>query len=199
MALELEGLLSTGVGSVNVITGPMFAGKSRELLEHLRRAGRAGIARCLIRPSMDVRGELPGVALKTHAGEHLQEVDDMPVIRVKNLMDAVCKVPKGCKIIAVDEGQFFPDVSEGCAALASSGALVYVATLNGDFRQKSWPNVAELLASCESVQKLAAWCQCCRRRPAHFTQRLKPVHPGKATEFEVSGDDLYAAVCRACL
>ncbi len=199
MSLELEGLLSTGAGTVNVIMGPMYAGKSRELMEHLRRAERANIPRCLIRPIMDERGEPHQVVLKTHGGEYLKEGKDLTVIRVKNLMDATSKVPKDCKIIAVDEGQFFPDVSEGCTALARTGALVYVATLNGDYRQKSWPNVAELLATSESVQKLSAWCQRCKRRPAYFTKRLKPAAPGKTADFEVAADDLYIAVCRGCL
>lgn len=214
MSLELQALLVSGVGSVHVITGPMFAGKSRELLELLRRAGRAEITRCLVRSPVDTRDAERArdakartgaeVVLQTHAGEQLNAEKGLTVIRAATLAEALPQVPRGCKIAAIDEGQFFPDLSAGCDAFARKGMLVYVAALNGDKHQAPWPNVSVLLANCETNTKLSGWCQRCRARPAHFTRaRSAPRPPGTPRspvgEFEPGGDEMYEAVCRGCL
>jgi thymidine kinase len=205
MSLELQTLLVSGVGSVNMITGPMGAGKSRTLLEQLRRAGRAGIERCLIRSTVDTRwaeaeDETPKVLLQTHGGERLTPEEGLMFIRTETLAEARAQIPNTCKIVAIDEGQFFDDLPDGCSALARDGMLVYVSALNGDKNQNPWENVSRLLANCESITKLAGWCQKCCRRPAHYT-RLKP--SAKASEqasgFEVGGPEKYEAVCRGCL
>lgn len=203
--MSLPGLdaLMRGEGSIHVIIGPMYAGKSRELLERLNRGVRAGQECCLVRAWSDDRwaDELTrkmGI-LGTHGGEVLPVSGGVKLVQAATLEEAAASLPEGCNIVAVDEGQFFPDLSRVCVALALQGVLVYVSALNGSYEQVPWQCVSDLLANCDGIVKLHAQCQHCKYRPAHFTRRLPGLPPVPEGGFDVAGADRYEAVCRLCL
>lgn len=201
----LHQLLLTGMGSVNLIWGPMFSGKSSELIRRIRLAVAAGLPCCLLRPLLDDRWEedeeLDGQALRTHSGSGLKKSELVTVLRCSTIKEALAEIPKTCKVVAIDEGQFFEDLCAGCRELAGAGKLVHVAALNGAHDQMPWANVAELSAQVESVQMLSAWCMECKLRPAPFTMRVRGSTKGKPASHKIDpgGKEKFQVVCRACL
>lgn len=203
MADVLQLLMLSGVGSVHAIVGPMFSGKTEELIRRIRTAAIAGLKCCLIRPQLDDRWaeeeERDGFALKTHEGGGLKRSELLAVVRCKTL-DEVIKneaLYADCKIIAIDEGQFIPDLNQGCQVFASMGKVVHVSALNGDKDQKPWDCVSALRANVESEQMLLAVCAECNLRPAPFTIRARGSAKESARE-DPGGKDKYTVVCRAC-
>ncbi len=203
MSLSLHELLITGNGSINTIVGPMFSGKTTELISRLRKGLVAEIPCCLIRAGIDTRwpDEGPDVIVRTHSGIRLLTEEGIPMIRATTIEEAIPHIPAGCKIVAVDEGQFFLDLARGCCELATSGYLVHVAALNGAHDQKPWPCVSDLLAVSEEIMKLDAWCMECKIRPAHFTRRkrMEMSSAGVVARDDPGGKEKYLAVCRVCL
>lgn len=202
-ALYLGEALRDGNGSIHLIQGPMFAGKSNELADILEWAAQAKQASCLVRHGIDERGEGAGVILQTHegvtAGRRTVAAGPVSLVRATALADV--RLPPECKIVAVDEGQFFPDLAPECWRLANEGRVVFVAALNGDFAQKPWAGVSELTPFVTSSVMLHAWCTTCNVRQASFTALAPAADKGvvRRGQVEVGGADKYRAVCRACL
>lgn len=74
-------------------------------------------------------------------------------------------------VVAIDEGQFYPDIVEFCEDLANLGVIVMVAALDGTFQRKPFGNIINLLPVAEKVTKLTAVCVYCSNE-ASFTQRV---------------------------
>lgn len=95
--------------------------------------------------------------------------------------------------IAIDEGQFFPDIVEMCEEMANNGKAVIVSGLDGTFERKPFGNILTLVAIAERVTKLNAICAYCYKL-ASFTQRTI-----KSREVElIGGEETYKPVCRRC-
>ena len=182
---------SFGGGWTELIVGPMFSGKSEELI---RRTTRALIAKQRVqvfKPGLDARYSARGVA--SHNGRTLeaQAVGDVADIRMG--------LNKATEVVAIDEAQF---LSRGLVALseelADAGARVIIAGLDLDFRGEPFGPVPELLARAERVDKLTAIC-CCGRA-ATRTQRLiggRPAHFDDPTIL-VGAAEAYEPRCREC-
>lgn len=150
-------------GHLEVICGPMFSGKSEELMRRLRRATIARQRVALFKPALDTR-HAPG-AVVSHAGARLeaQPVSDLAALRL---------LPGPPEVVAFDEAQFFgPELLPLALALADAGARVLLAGLDLDFRGEPFEPLPALLAHAESVDKLSAICMVCGA-PATRTQRL---------------------------
>jgi len=201
-------------GSVSLIIGPMFSGKTTELVRRVRVALAARRRCCVVRPDRDSRWA--GGDLHTHhsAGGGSAVVpdgcrgfrhDEAPIVSVSSLVDAADRLA-GYDVVGVDEGQFFEDLAAGCDALASRGVHVIVAALNGTYARTPFPAVSELYPVCERVSMLHAVCMVCRERNAPFSV-LCPAGPAPgnngtphSSDFvNIGGEDKYRAVCRACL
>eukprot|EP00741_Cyanophora_paradoxa_P016190 tig00000042_g15630.t1 len=180
---------SLHAGHIQLILGPMFSGKSTELLRRLRRYGIARKRTMLIKYKKDTRYEADATAahvithdlvkIQARPCDILDEIDD------DDLEDFDC--------IGIDEGQFFPDVAAFCERMANRGKIVIVAALDGTFQRKPFGRIMELIPLVESVTKLSAVCMMCGKDAA-FTQRR-----GHETEVElIGGADKYVAVCRSC-
>ncbi|KAH9586261.1 Thymidine kinase [Trypanosoma melophagium] len=98
-------------------------------------------------------------------------------------------------VIAIGEGQFFPDLYSFCSTVVAAGKHAFVASLDGDCHQQLFGEVHRLLPLCESVQKLPALCMQCRIHEAFFTQRRIEM----PQQIVVGGVELYEAVCRFCI
>lgn len=98
------------------------------------------------------------------------------------------------EVIAIDEGQFFPDLVESSDFLANEGKIVIVAALDATFERKGFGSVLELVAMAEKITKLTSICTTCRSREASFTKRLTA---DKEVEM-VGGAEMYKPVCRKC-
>lgn len=167
-----------------MVTGPMFSGKTSELIRRVRRYCCAG-KRCLVvKHGEDTR------YLKEHVVTHTNT--SLPAMRVERLSCVLAHADR-YDVVAVDEGQFFDDLEAGAKALADRGKVVLVAALNGTFERRPFKQVSELMAACEGVQHLVAICSMCFR-DAPFSKRVT----GELDERVVGGADKYMAVCRTC-
>ncbi|XP_005098053.1 thymidine kinase, cytosolic [Aplysia californica] len=171
-------------GQIQVIFGPMFSGKTTELMRRLKRYLIANYDCLIIKYAKDVRYEKDGIA--THDRQVL------PAVSADRLADLQSEALKH-DIIGIDEGQFFPDIVSFCEKMADQGKIVIVAALDGTFQKKGFGDILNLVPLAENVMKLTAVCMNCYN-DASFTKRK-----GSETEVEViGGADKYLAVCRQC-
>jgi thymidine kinase len=96
-------------------------------------------------------------------------------------------------IIGIDEGQFYPDLAKACKQWALT-KRIFVAALDGDFRQSIFPSVGALIPLADSVRKLTGVCMVCRDAPSVFSVRIT----GDTSLELIGGLNLYRAVCRGC-
>ena len=159
-----------GGGWLEIIAGPMFSGKSEELIRRVTRALIAKQRVQVFKPSIDDRYDAVKVA--SHAGRTLaaQAVADVAELREQ--------LRPGTWVVAVDEGQFFDGaLVEFALEMADEGKRVIVAGLDLDFRGEPFGPLPRLLAHAEMVDKFTAICSC--GRAATRTQRLiqgRPAH-----------------------
>ncbi|CAN0223101.1 thymidine kinase, cytosolic [Lethenteron reissneri] len=171
-------------GQIQVIFGPMFSGKSTELLRRVRRFRVTRHECLLIKYARDTRYSESGLA--TH------DQYEMAAVPASCLYD-IHSLALPCSVIGIDEGQFFPDCVQFCEEMANLGKTVIVAALDGTFQRKAFGDVLALVPLAESVVKLSAVCMRCYKEAA-YTKRL-----GSETQVEViGGADKYMSLCRLC-
>lgn len=174
-------------GRIELIEGPMFSGKTTELIRR-RRCAQFGHVECLVvKPLMDTRND--DLRVSTHSKD---SIDAMTCELLMNLRE---KVLTNYDAVFIDEGQFFPDLVEFCSNMATCGIRVVVAALNGTFEQHAFPVIAQLVPHCDQVDLLMAQCVRCGD-PAPFSFR-KDVTNREMND--IGGADKYEARCRACL
>ena len=177
-------------GSVEVICGSMFSGKTDELIRRLRRATIAKQKVQVFKPVLDNRFSVEKVA--SHAGA---EFEATPIEHARQILD---QVDDEVTVVAVDEAQFFDD--EICAvvqSLAERGVRVLVAVLDTEFRAEPFGPMPTLMAQAERVDKLHAICMVCGEA-ASRTQRLIDDQPAHVNDpvVVVGASELYEARCR---
>ncbi|XP_074081149.1 thymidine kinase, cytosolic isoform X1 [Macrotis lagotis] len=170
-------------GQIQVILGPMFSGKSTELMRRVRRFQIAQYKCLVIKYAKDTRY---GKSFSTHDRNTMEA---LPACLLRDVAQDALAVT----VIGIDEGQFFPDIVEFSETMANAGKTVIVAALDGTFQRKAFGNILNLVPLAESVVKLTAVCMECFREAA-YTKRL-----GVEKEVEViGGADKYHSVCRIC-
>ena len=178
-------------GWLEVICGPMFSGKSEEMIRRLRRAEIAGQRVVIFKPRIDDRYDAADVV--SHAGARMQAV---PVSTVAEVVEHV----PGFDVVGIDEVQFFePAIVSTALELADSGVRVVVAGLDQDFRRLPFGPIPDLLSYAEFVDKLQAVCHRCGG-PATTTQRLVDSRPApySGETVVVGAAEQYEARCRGC-
>ncbi len=178
-------------GWLEVVCGPMFSGKSEELIRRLRRAEIAGQRALILKPQIDDRFDIGHVV--SHAGAKMRAVAVSRPEEMPGLAD-------GYDAIGIDEVQFFPaEIVLVVDALVERGFRVVAAGLDQDFRGLPFGAMPELLCRAELVDKLQAVCHRCGG-PATMTQRLVDGRPAPAdgATIVVGALDSYEARCRAC-
>jgi thymidine kinase len=177
-------------GSVEVVTGSMFSGKTDELIRRLRRATIARQKVQVFKPSIDERFGLEQVT--SHAGSAYQ------AIPVKVARDILLNLAPDTTVVGVDEAQFFDaEIVDIVQRLAEQGIRVIVAGLDTDFRSEPFGSMPVLMAVAEKVDKLQAICMVCGEAACR-TQRLVD---GKPAYYEdpvviVGAAEMYEARCR---
>ncbi len=177
-------------GSIEVITGSMFSGKTDELIRRLRRARIARQSIQVFKPAIDIRYALEKVT--SHAGT---EFEATPVARAEDIAPLL---RPDTTVVALDEAQFFgPEVGALCSALAGRGLRVIAAGLDQDFRGEPFGPMPHLMALAEHVDKLHAICAVCGGE-ASRTQRLIDGQPAAYHDpvVVVGASELYEARCR---
>jgi thymidine kinase len=186
-------------GSVEVVTGSMFSGKTDELIRRLRRATIARQKVQVFKPAVDVRYAVEKVT--SHAGT------DFDAIPIEHAADIYDRLEKETTVVAIDEAQFFDEeimVAQSATIiavvdeLARRGIRVIVAGLDTDFRGEPFGPMPVLMAKAERVDKLQAICMVCGE-PASRTQRLVNEKPARYDDpvVIVGAAEMYEARCRA--
>jgi len=179
-------------GSVEVIVGSMFSGKTDELIRRLRRATIARQKVQVFKPIIDNRYAIEKVA--SHDG-NVYEAQPIDCAR-----DILTHLEPDTTVVGIDEAQFFDDeITEIANRLADQGLRVIVAGLDMDFRGEPFGPIPQLLSQADQVNKLQAICILCGE-PAYCTQRLvngKPAHYNDPIVI-VGAQEMYEARCREC-
>lgn len=176
-------------GSLEVICGPMFCGKSEELI---RRVNRAKIAKQMVtvfKPEIDNRFSTDSIVSRSGA--------EISAKTVKDARDTLWWI---CDVAAFDEAQFFgEELIEVVNGLIEDGVRVIVSGLDQDYREQPFGVMPQLLAMADEVTKLKAVCMVCHNE-ATTTQRLVDGKPASYKEetILVGNTEAYEARCRDC-
>jgi thymidine kinase len=174
-----------GTGSIEVIVGSMYSGKTEELIRRLRRAQIARQRVEIFKPAIDDRYAKD--AIVSHSELRI------PSRSVKKASD-VLRHAHEAQVIGIDEGQFLgPGLVEVCERLARMGKRVIVAGLDQDYLGRPFEPMPQLLAVAEYITKTLAICVVCGA-PANRTYR-KVQRGGRVV---VGGAEIYEARCRRC-
>ena len=177
-------------GRLEVITGPMFCGKTDELLRRLRRAIIAQQKIQVFKPGFDIRYSSEKVT--SHAG------NDYDAYSVESITDIQKLLIDDVTLVAIDEAQFFGDeIIPVVQDLVDRGIRVIVGGLDMDFRGVPFGQMPLLLSQAEIVNKLHAICMVCGEE-ATRTQRLVDGEPAYYDDpiIIVGASEMYEARCR---
>ncbi|HYL47284.1 MAG TPA: thymidine kinase [Candidatus Limnocylindrales bacterium] len=179
-------IVKGNMGWIEVIVGPMFSGKSEELIRRLRRAEFGKQRVQIFKPLIDQRYAKNGIV--SHSG--LEIASEL----IQNGAEILSRVEPRTEVIGIDEAQFLSDtVVDACVRLADLGKRVIVCGLDTDFMGRPFEPMPRLLSVAEEITKLLAICMRCGN-PAVHTQRLV------ASEelIVVGAGGMYEARCRRC-
>jgi len=172
-------------GSIEVITGSMFSGKTEELIRRLRRAQFAGLKVEIFKPSVDKRYS------ETRVVSH----DDKSIISTPvDNASAILLLAGDCHVVGIDEAQFFDNsIVEVCNTLADDGIRIVIAGLDMDFSGKPFGPMPALLAIAEFVTKVHAICMRCGNLAQYSFRKSED------DKVVLLGEkNLYEPLCRNC-
>ncbi|HUA60550.1 MAG TPA: thymidine kinase [Verrucomicrobiae bacterium] len=179
-------IITGNVGWIEVICGPMFSGKSEELIRRLRRAMIARKRVEVFKPAIDDRYSNDEIVSHGDLRMNSQVLNDAQQI--------VERIDWRSEVVGIDEANFMgPKLVDVAQRLADSGKQVIIAGLDTDYLGRPFPPMPELLAHAESITKTLAICVRCGN-PAKHTQRLR----GSDDLIVVGASDMYEARCRRC-
>ncbi len=179
-------IVKGNMGWIEVIVGPMFSGKSEELIRRLRRAEIARQRVQIFKPVIDQRYAHNEIV--SHSGLGIASDN------VATAAEVLQKVEARTEVVGIDEAQFLgEELVTVCTKLADMGKRVIVTGLDTDFLGRPFEPIPRLLAVAEEITKLLAICVRCGN-PAVHTQRLV------ASEdlIVVGAAGMYEARCRRC-
>ena len=183
--LENSVRLTGKKGSIEVITGSMFSGKTEELIRRLRRAQFAGLKVEIFKPSVDKRYS------ETRVVSH----DDKSIISTPvDNASAILLLAGDCHVVGIDEAQFFDNsIVEVCNTLADDGIRIVIAGLDMDFSGKPFGPMPALLAIAEFVTKVHAICMRCGNLAQYSFRKSED------DQVVLLGEkNLYEPLCRNC-
>ena len=183
--------------SLELIIGPMYAGKSSTGLSLARTRMAIGWNVLVLKHNMDVRY----LTMTENSVVISHDKIKMPAFACDKLMDTVgSDIYKKARLVIVEEGQFFTDLVEFVlCAVERDGKDVVVIGLDGDVHRKPFANISELVALADKVIRLQALCiKCGDGTPAIFTSALsadieQATAGGKPS---VGGEESYMPLCR---
>ncbi|MDQ3112065.1 MAG: thymidine kinase [Bacteroidota bacterium] len=172
-------------GSIEVVCGSMFSGKTEELIRRLRRAKIAKLKVEIFKPAVDTRYD--EIKVVSHDS---REIHSTPVPSSSNIV----LLATGVDVVGIDEAQFFDmGLVQVCNQLADSGIRVIVAGLDMDFKGNPFGPIPSLLATAEYVTKVHAICMRCGNLANH-SHRIT----GGSELVQLGEMDSYEPLCRDC-
>ncbi|MDB5129014.1 thymidine kinase [Mucilaginibacter sp.] len=172
-------------GSIEVVCGSMFSGKTEELIRRVNRARIAKVNVEIFSPVADTRYDKS--ALVSH---NLNSIPSKAVSKAAEILPLASHI----QVVGIDEAQFFDDeLPEVCQTLANSGVRVIVAGLDMDFKGRPFGTMPQIMAIADSVTKLHAVCVKCGQQ-AMYSYRLVP----DDSKILLGEKESYEARCRNC-
>ncbi|HEY1060736.1 MAG: thymidine kinase [Sphingobacteriales bacterium 17-39-43] len=172
-------------GSIEVICGSMFSGKTEELIRRLRRAQIAKLNVEIFKPKTDTRYDENSVV-----SHDLNSIQSTPVENAASIL----LLSSNTEVVGIDEAQFFDDqLPDVCNTLANRGIRVIIAGLDMDFQGKPFGPMPELMSIAEVVNKVHAVCLQCGG-PATYSYRTVP----SESKILLGEKESYEPRCRTC-
>lgn len=185
---------------LELIIGPMYAGKTSKIIDIYKQCKFCNIPVVVINHSLDTRYD--NTLLSSHdkimipciKTNKLSEVCNFKNTKHNNENYALKVKIDDASVVLINEGQFFEDLSECVEYMLKNGKKVYVAGLDGDFERKKFGQILDLIPLCDKVTKLTSLCSICKNGSLGiFSKRLT-----NEKEQTVIGSDNYIPVCRKC-
>ena len=172
-------------GYLKVILGPMFSGKTTELMRIYNKYNSCDIRCCIINHISDNRYDEEKIC--NHNGVMLPSQNF-------NKLQEMLYLVTNYDIFLINEGQFFEDLYDIVNLLVNMHKKrVYVCGLDGDYKRRKFGSILDIVPLCDEVIKLKAICKRCKKKPEIFTHRLS-----NEQEQTVIGNDNYISLCRNC-
>jgi len=173
---------------IEVICGPMFSGKTEELIRRLKRVIIAETPYIVFKPNIDSRNEAEDDGIATH---DLCGKSDAHVV---NTAEEMYAMSSDYKVVAIDEAQFFEsDLYMTVLKMADEGKRVIISGLDLDYLRQPFPTMSNLLAIADRVDKINSICMVCKEN-ASYSLRLVE----QSDLMVIGGQDTYLPVCRTC-
>ncbi|WP_156307138.1 thymidine kinase [Sphingobacterium endophyticum] len=173
------------IGSIEVICGSMFSGKTEELIRRMKRAQFAKLPVEIFKPEIDIRYGVNEVV-----SHDSNSIPSTPVAH----SSAILLLSSDTKVVGIDEAQFFDEeLPNVCVELANRGIRVIVAGLDMDYLGKPFGPIPDLMAIAEDVTKVHAVCVQCGA-PANYSYRIQK----NESRVLLGEKESYEPRCRAC-
>lgn len=175
-------------GELNLVIGPMYSGKSTELLRIYNKFKR-NYKILVINHLCDNR--YGNNSVNTHNKDSIESISTEKLFNINIELSLVEN-----DIILIDEGQFFGDLYHFCKEIVEKhNKIVYVFGLSGDSNRKKFGQILDLIPICDNIKHLKSICNKCKNvKDALFTLRTS----NNTEQVSVGGNDSYMAVCRGC-
>jgi thymidine kinase len=183
--LENSGRVSGKRGTIEVISGSMFSGKTEELIRRLRRAQFAGLKVEIFKPSLD----------KRYSEDRVVSHDDKSIVSTPvDNASSILLLAGDVDVVGIDEAQFFDSsIVEVCNKLADNGVRIIIAGLDMDFMGNPFGPIPALLSIAEYITKVHAICMRCGSLAQYSFRK------SEEEQVVVIGEkDKYEPLCREC-
>lgn len=172
-------------GYLEMIIGPMFSGKSTELIRRIRLAKSINKSVLVIKPKLDDR------YLKNEIVSHNFDSEKCVIV---NLLSEIDSSVSRYDLIIIDEAQFFSDLKEYVVKWTDNYNLhVVIGGLDGDFKRKPIGQILELIPYADVCEKQKSFCKLC----LDGTEAIYSLKVSKnESQIEIGGEDIYKPVCR---
>lgn len=176
----------SNVGIIEVITGPMFSGKTEELIQRLTHHESNGEKVICLKPAIDDRYHKTDIISHDNSRFKALAID---------MVNDIIDLSNDVHVIGIDEAQFFHEsIVDIVSSLANSGKRVIISGLNLDYKGAPFTTIAHLMAKAESVLIKQGKCEACGDHSTH-TYR-KPLIT--SARIAIGGSELYEPRCRKC-
>jgi thymidine kinase len=174
---------------IEVICGPMFSGKTEELIRRIKRVIISETPYVVFKPNIESRNDKENNAIATHdlCGE-LQAV-------VVDNTDDIYNKGREFDVIAIDEAQFFDEgLYKIVLKLADEGKRIIISGLDLDYERNPFPTMSKLFSIADKVDKINSICMFCKKNLANYSKR---VVDNKELMF-IGDKQTYKPICRKC-
>ena len=179
---------SLPAGSLQLFVGPMYAGKTSKLIETYEECIDSENRVIVLTHSDEIRYSID--KLSTHDQKKIECFKyDTILSFINDKADAI----KECKVILIDEGQFFKDLLEILPLINQLHKHVYVFGLDGDFKRNKFGQILDLIPHCDRIEKLHAKCNVCSNQ-AIFSHRTND----SSEQVLIGNESVYQPLCRDC-